>query len=111
MHRLAYHIRSRFTELAPADIEDYARFWCAAMDAAYLTPASPDVTQPSARTGPSAWALFQVEVANRRRRSAHLDGRGYPSIGSACGERDTADDLRRDGQECSSVLNRRPGWR
>ena len=38
MHRLAGHIRSRLTELAPADIEDYARFWCASMDAAYRWP-------------------------------------------------------------------------
>jgi hypothetical protein len=38
MHRLVGHIRSRLTELAPADIEDYARFWCASMDAAYRRP-------------------------------------------------------------------------
>jgi hypothetical protein len=38
MHRLADHIRSRLTELAPADIEDCARFWCASMDAAYRWP-------------------------------------------------------------------------
>jgi hypothetical protein len=38
MNRLAGHIRNRLAELPAADIEDYDRFWDAAMDAAYRWP-------------------------------------------------------------------------
>src|SRR5262245_44546665 len=38
MQRLAGHIRSRLSELAPAEVEDYARLWWASMDAAYSWP-------------------------------------------------------------------------